>query len=168
MKHLYFVRHGESELNHQRRYSGRIDTPLTEHGEVQAREAAKQISVDSIDLIVSSPLRRAHRTAEIIAETIGYPTENILVNDLFVERSLGSIQGKSWDEYNEDETLYPDMETLAELFERAKAGLAYLQSLRADTILLVGHGSYSRELRTAIDPSHKYAEPENAQVVQLI
>lgn len=168
MKHLYFVRHGESELNRQRLFTGRIDSPLSAHGEQQAFAAIAQAKTLGIDLIVSSPLIRALKTAQIIAEGIDYPVDRIITNDLFVERSLGSIEGKSWDEYDEDEVQYPDIESLHDLYLRAEEGLRYLQSLDADTILLAGHGSYSRELRAAINGGLEYPEPENAEIVRLI
>src|SRR5581483_5723923 len=75
MKKLYFIRHGESVSNVERWHAGRIDTPLTERGRQQAREAGKKAKAQKLhfDLIVSSPLSRALETARIIAKEIGYP-----------------------------------------------------------------------------------------------
>lgn len=172
MKHLYFVRHGESVLNAQRVFAGHSDTPLTERGRAQAKQAGFQAlhlkEVTGIDLVVSSPLSRALETAQIIATTIGYPHNNIVVNDVFKERSLGTLEGKSWDEYDETADADNGAESDEALLERARAGLVLLQSLGAGNILLVGHGSFSRALRTAIDPSQTYDEPPNAKVVQLV
>lgn len=168
MKQLFFVRHGESELNRQRIYAGQTDTPLTDRGREQARLAGSRSKNVPIDLIVSSPLSRALETAQIIAEAIGYPTERIITNPLFVERSLGSLEGHSWDEAGEDEARFPDIETSDQLLTRSRAGLEYLRGRDEAVILLVGHGSFSRALRTAIDPSRDYDEPENAEIVRLI
>lgn len=168
MKHLYFVRHGESELNVQRIFAGQTDTPLTERGREQAKVAGKRATSMRFDLVVSSPLSRALETAQIIAQEIHYPLEKIVVDDVFKERSLGSLEGKSWDEYAEEADAQNGAETDAELLARAKKGLEFLQGLPADDILLVGHGSFSRSLRTAIDPSQTYDEPPNAQVIQLV
>lgn len=168
MQHLYFVRHGESELNLKRTYAGQTDTPLTDRGREQARAAGGQAKTVKFDLIISSPLVRALETAQIIAHEIGYPPEAIITNPQFIERSLGSLEGHSWDEVGEDETLFPDIETKEQLLVRARAGLEYLHTRSEDTILLVGHGSFSRSLRTAIDPSQNYDEPSNAEIVRLI
>jgi len=168
MKHLYFVRHGESELNAQRIFAGQTDTPLTERGRAEANAAGEQVVHLPIDAIVASPLSRALETARIIASHIDYPLSEIIINDIFKERSLGTLEGKSWDEYSETATGDNGAETDAELLTRAQAGLAFLKSLPADNILLVGHGSFSRALRTAIDPSQTYDEPENAKLVQFI
>ena len=168
MKHVYFCRHGESELNVQRIFAGQTDTPLTDHGREQARLAGERAKNIAIDLIVTSPLSRASETAHIIAASIGYPADLIVANELFKERSLGSLEGKSWDEWAEDASMFPDAESEEALLARAQKGWAYLQGLAADTILLVGHGSFSRALRTAIDPSQEYQEPPNAELVKLI
>jgi uncharacterized phosphatase len=168
MKRLYFVRHGESELNQQRIFAGSIDTPLTTLGEQQAELAGIHARPLEINLIVSSPLVRAHKTAETIAGQIGYLPDKIVTNDLFRERMLGSLEGKSWDEFDEDDSPYPDVETEGQLLLRAQQALEYLRSLEADNILVVGHGSFSLALQTAIDPNQQYPEPENAEILQLI
>lgn len=168
MKHLYFVRHGESELNVQRVFAGQLDTPLTDRGREQARVAAEQARGLGIDAIVSSPLIRALETAQIIARSIGYSADRIIVNNVFKERFLGELQGKSWDTFDEDATDDNGAETDEALLERAGAGLALLREIEADTVLLVGHGSFSKALRQAIDPHNIYDEPANAEIVQLI
>ena len=168
MKKLYFVRHGESLLNAQRIFTGQINTPLSDEGRAQARIAGSMAEQFKFDLIVSSPLVRALETAQLIAEQVGYPLDKIIVNDLFKERYMGSLEGQSWDKGPEDETHYPDMESLVALQARAKAGLAFLNSLDADTILLASHGSLGVALHTVIDPSFIAEEPENARIVQLV
>jgi broad specificity phosphatase PhoE len=168
MTHLYFVRHGESEANVQRIFAGQMDTPLTEKGRAQAKAVGKAARRQHFDLIVSSPLIRAYDTAKIIAREIGYPIEKIVVNDVFKEHYIGGLSGKSWDEYDEYDARITDMETRNELKVRAAKGLELLKSLPGDTILLVGHGSFVRLLQEAIDPTHEYPEPPNAEVVQLI
>src|SRR5882762_6928889 len=99
MKYLYFCRHGQSQLNLERIYAGQTDTPLTDLGREQAKLAGDRADGIQPDLIVSSPLVRALETAQIIAGEIGYPLGKIATNDIFKERSLGSLEGKSWDEY---------------------------------------------------------------------
>jgi broad specificity phosphatase PhoE len=168
VKQLYFVRHGESVLNVERIFAGRIDTALTSLGEQQAKLAGAQAKQLQINLIVTSPQLRALKTAQIIAEDIGYPLNSIVSNPLFMERSLGSLEGKSWDEYNEDDSTDNNVESEEALLIRAKEGLEYLRQLGVDTVLLVSHGSFSRALRTAIDPTGEYEELANAELIQLI
>lgn len=168
MKQLYFVRHGESELNARHIFAGQTDTLLSDRGEQQAAIAGAAAQSLHFDLIVSSPLTRALKTAQIIAKAIGYPPDRIVINDIFKERSLGSLEGLSWEGVDEESTHVTGIETWEELLVRAQAGLEFLKSLDADTILLAGHGSYIRALQMAIDPRQTYPEPPNAQIVQLI
>jgi uncharacterized phosphatase len=168
MKQLYFVRHGESELNARHIFAGQTNTLLSARGEEQAAAAGKTANGLHFDLIVSSPLSRALRTAQIIAKAIGYPHDRIIINDIFKERSLGSLEGLSWEGVDEEATQVSDIETWDELLVRAKAGLEFLKGLDADTILLAGHGSYIRALQTVVNPNQSYPEPPNAHIVQLI
>jgi broad specificity phosphatase PhoE len=167
MKHLYFCRHGESEANLQRVFAGRADSPLTPHGCEQARVAGQHADELSLDLIVASPLIRALETARIIAAEAEYPLDKIVTNKLFFERSWGSLEGKSFDSI-EDPTTHPDIESEVDFTARVHAAYEYLQQLDAETILLVGHGSFSRELRSIIDPQNIYKELPNAKIVKLI
>jgi len=168
VKQLYFIRHGESELNVQRIFAGHLDTPLTARGREQAAIAGKRAKDMSFDLIVSSPLRRALETAQIVAQAVGYPLDKIVVNDIFKERSFGTLEGKSWDEHEEAADDTNGVETDDSLLARAQQGLAFLQGLSADTILLVGHGSFSHSLRIIIDPDGNHQELPNAQIIRLI
>ena len=74
---LYFSRHGETEANRERRFSGRRDTPLTDTGRIQARAVGetleRQVGMRPPLAFISSPLRRACVTMEIVRETLGLP-----------------------------------------------------------------------------------------------
>src|SRR5580765_3395811 len=91
MKHLYFVRHGLSENNKLSIFSGQTESPLADEGREQARQAGQQAKDLHIDHIISSPLSRAHETAQIIAREIGYPEDKIEVSSLLVERHFGVL-----------------------------------------------------------------------------
>lgn len=89
---FWFVRHGETEDNRRGvRCGGDRDPPLTALGEQQARTLAQQLLGLDIGVIVTSPLQRTRRTAELIAEAIGgVPVQS---EALFIERSLGQWNG---------------------------------------------------------------------------
>jgi len=142
---LYFVRHGESEANAKRLFAGRWDVPLTETGRSQANQAGKEAKSLDIDLIVSSPLKRASQTAEIIASEIGYPKDKIVYSDLFMERDYGSMQGQPWDGANVinfDTVLGAEKERA--LLKRATEGADFLKNMPKDNILFIGHGTNGR------------------------
>lgn len=155
MKKLYFIRHGQSVLNVQKRYGGRTDTPLTSEGRKQAKAAGKAAKGLGIDAIVSSPLSRAHDTAKIIAEEIGFNVADIEINDLLLERNFGSLETQLWEEGLRLEDI-ADVETADAVLERAHAMHKFIHSLNADTILIVAHGSIGRALRSVIMPDHTY------------
>jgi phosphoserine phosphatase len=64
---LILVRHGESAWNRIGRYQGQQDAPLSDLGLRQAEALAARLSSEKLDAIYSSPLQRAHRTAQAIA-----------------------------------------------------------------------------------------------------
>lgn len=168
MRRLYFCRHGESVLNAAGLYAGQRDTPLTKLGREQAKQAGKQAEDLDIDLIVTSPLVRAHESAQIIAVAIDYPVNKIVTNNLFKERALGSLEGKPWNVSHEDEQKFPDMESKSALLDRVQKSLEFLRAQDAENILLVGHGTYATALRVMLNPGQTYEELPNALIVKLI
>lgn len=86
---ILLLRHGQSTWNVQGRWQGRADPPLTELGENQAVQAANHLG--SPDAIVSSPLQRAYRSADLIAERLGIGPIGIL--DDLAERDVGPWSG---------------------------------------------------------------------------
>lgn len=170
MKHLYFCRHGEAELNVQQRWAGSSETPLTAEGVRQAKEAGKEAREFKIDYIVASPLSRAYDTAKIIAEAIGYPIDQIDTNSLLVERHFGSLEMQPWTpDFNMDGVA--DAETEDSVRERVRAFLKHLETVSADNILVVSHGHIGRVMRNEIYP-HIPLNPspsfKNAKITKLL
>jgi broad specificity phosphatase PhoE len=63
---LYLIRHGVTDWNKQKRYCGYIDVPLSQEGSNQAARLAKRIKSIPIDVVYSSDLKRAVKTARIV------------------------------------------------------------------------------------------------------
>jgi broad specificity phosphatase PhoE len=169
VKHLYFCRHGQSELNKAGMRAGQTETPLTEEGRLQAKQAGEAAEFLHVDYIISSPYSRALDTAHIIADVIGYPSDKIELNALFIERHFGVLEGQPYSpDHDLDNTEGAEHSNL--LYERVKKAYEYLQSLEADNILVVGHSSTGRMLRHVINPSVPFGPPSfpNAEIVQLI
>lgn len=85
---IYIIRHGQTELNRRHALQGRSDHPLNDLGLAQARQAARRLGAVSFDLVLSSPLRRAIRTAEIVA-----PGKPIVVDERLTEMDYGPYEG---------------------------------------------------------------------------
>jgi broad specificity phosphatase PhoE len=170
MKRLHFIRHGESELNVQQLFAGSTDTPLTDKGRRQARQAGRRARTLGIDHIIASPLSRALETAQIIAREIGYPEERITQHDLLVERHYASLEGTPY-QRDLDLSRFPDVEQHEALLERARQALEYLESLPHETILVVSHGGFGRALRHHLIKEFPYSHPHripNAEIFQFV
>jgi len=95
---LILLRHGETGLTAQRRYSGRGDVPLTSHGTAQARSAARRIARLGVDVaaVVSSPLSRCVETAQaVVAAAAEGP---VRVDPDLIECDFGAWEGLTFAE----------------------------------------------------------------------
>ncbi len=97
---LVLVRHGETELTAQKRYSGRGDVPLSQRGEAQAMAAAGRVAAlaGPVAAVVSSPLRRCTRTAELIAAECA---AGVVVEPALIECDFGAWEGLTFAEVQE-------------------------------------------------------------------
>ncbi len=93
------LRHGQTALSVERRYSGRGDHPLTELGVRQAKAAARRLStmddVETVTPIVSSPLGRALQTAQAVAEATG---GSVVTHPGLIETDFGAWEGLTFAE----------------------------------------------------------------------
>lgn len=90
MIELLFVRHGQTDWNLSGRLQGIMDIPLNETGINEAHELKKNLNV-KVKSIISSPLKRAYKTAEIINEKLCLP---ITSDPRITERNFGSLAGE--------------------------------------------------------------------------
>ncbi len=88
---LLLLRHGQTDLSRQRRYSGRGNPDLTDTGRRQAQDAARYLSAKGgIAAVVSSPLARAYDTAKSAADALGL---SVTVDDDLIETDFGDWEG---------------------------------------------------------------------------
>lgn len=93
---LLLLRHGQTALSVQRRYSGRGNPELTELGREQAARAAKYLAAKGdIAAVVSSPLGRARETAEAVAQALNVP---VRVLEGLTETDFGEWEGLTFTE----------------------------------------------------------------------
>ncbi len=95
---IYLVRHGESEANIQKRYSGITDVDLSQKGRLQAAAAGKNLVQEKISHVYSSPLKRAKDTAKIICKEINLDENKIITEDCLIEVNFGIFENMTWDE----------------------------------------------------------------------
>ena len=120
---LYIVRQGRTDWNDKRLIQGTVDIELNEEGIKGAKELAEEIPIDEIDICLSSPLKRARKTAEIITKG----RVEIINDDDLKERWFGDWEGKDvtyewalmeWD-YNLNESSHGE-ESIKECLDRGK------------------------------------------------
>ncbi|MCG2600297.1 MAG: histidine phosphatase family protein [Achromobacter sp.] len=87
---VYLVRHGDTVWTLTAQHTGRTDLPLTEQGERQAREVGASLTALRFDRILSSPLQRARRTAEL-----AMPHSRIESDNDLMEWDYGAYEGRS-------------------------------------------------------------------------
>ena len=157
----WYLRHGETDWNAQGRSQGRTDIPLNQTGIRQAEAAGLLLAKHWHDhapivRIVSSPLIRARRTAEIVADQLaanGAPRLEVALDDGLKEVCFGDEEGKpmgSWyDSWIAGDYTPPNGESFADLRERAVS--AVNRALEKDGVpLIVCHGAMFRALRSAM------------------
>lgn len=93
---LFLLRHGQTELSVDRRYSGRGNPALTEEGRRQADAAARYLGErGGISAVVTSPLQRAYDTAAAAAKALGL---DVTVDDDLIETDFGDWEGLTFAE----------------------------------------------------------------------
>lgn len=136
---FYFLRHGQSALNAQKRIAGSIDTELTELGHTQARLAADILAREPITAIYASPMQRANRTAQYSADALRLP---IALIDAIAERRWGALEGELR-AARVPGVVPHGAETFEAFVERVLAGFAHID---ADVPLVVAHSGVFRVL----------------------
>ena len=159
---LLVLRHGQSEWNAEGRWQGQADIALTPEGIQQAQQAA--LKLDSFDLIATSSLQRALRTAEIIAEHKNI-TE-FYVDDRLKESHIGPWQGLT---YAEIESGWPgflnsrrqpeDFEPNISIVQRMTNALIDIAAkCRGGQALVISHSGVIRTLRRELKVSDNRLE----------
>ncbi len=150
MKHLYLLRHAQSEYNEKGIFQGRLDSDLTPLGFVQARLSAQELLDKNIDIIYSSPQRRAYKTALTVGDVLGL---EVVVDERLREMSFGDYEGRHFWTLMEQEGVLmrawlsnplknplPTQESMQSFKERVEDFLKDVLSSSHERILIVAHG----------------------------
>lgn len=155
---ILLARHGQSDWNHERRWQGHADRPLTDQGKEQARALADRLQEIQLDAVYSSDLERARTTAAAVAKPRGLEVQQ---RPDLREVDVGSWSGLTREEAKEH---YPedygrwlnggagwrDGETYEEMSERVLRAVAEIVREHPDgRILLVSHGGPIRAVHAA-------------------
>lgn len=181
---IILVRHGETVHNRGKIFGGRIDSPLTELGRMQANETGKFLGrTENLDEIYASPLSRARETADEIARLQGKRPKVKVVRSL-VERHSGSFQGRKhseisgrvWEEFRKHPADVNEKvggrESLLETKRRLEGFSREILAKDKKTVCIVSHGGVTSvlvSLFTEIPLSHiKPLKIDNCSVTEIL
>lgn len=146
MNEVWLVRHGETEWTVSKQHTGTTDIPLTPDGETAARALGRILGGHEFAAVFTSPLQRAHRTAELA----GFG--DAVVDERLVEVNYGDYEGRTSAEIRAerpDWSLWrdgsPGGESMEEAGRRADAVIERIAAADGD-VLMFGHGHFSRVL----------------------
>lgn len=147
---IYLVRHGTTNLVGKMLCGTTSGIPLNEEGRQQAAKTAQYLAQFPIKALYSSPIQRAAETAGIIANQLNL---SVTQKDFLSEIFFGDLQGIEasilrelplWKRYiqHPEGVIFPNGDSVAEIQERAAAGLASLaaQFDEKEEIVCVAHG----------------------------
>lgn len=146
---LYFIRHGETDMNVEQRCQGKVDAPLNERGRAQSVLAAEEFAGKHIDKLYTSPLSRAVFAADLIGHARGIEPETL---GWLVEIDHGELEGMDRrqceeirpgmidDWFQRPHTVqFPGGESLDDMRRRVALGLWELNNSESGDIVFVTH-----------------------------
>ena len=146
---IALLRHGQTQMSVERKYSGRSDAPLTAAGVQQAAAAAKHLAGAGLSVIITSPLLRTVQTAQEVASITGAP---IVTDDGFRETDFGAWEGLTFADVRErwpaemaawmadPQVAPPGGESFADVSDRVNDALRRVLAARAgQRVLIVSH-----------------------------
>lgn len=165
---IYITRHGQTDWNTLWKLQGRTDISLNENGIEQALKTAQGLKKEyiSFDVVYSSPLQRAVKTAELIS---GFPEEKIRKDSRIIEIAFGIAEGTTPDDRKNNSELAPfnyffdapekykplsGGETFEEVFKRIadfwENEIKQLEG-KVEDVLIVTHGGALQSLLLYVD-----------------
>jgi len=151
MTEIYLLRHAETDANKNFIVQGRMDNPINETGIDQAFKTGEYLKTMSInfDLVISSPLKRAYKTADLVNHgmVIHRP---IIIDKNLIERNFGDYDGRKITDdyyYLTRNGLIPNMETDDVLEDRVEMALKEIAEKHENkTLLIVTHSHVIKAL----------------------
>jgi uncharacterized phosphatase len=144
---ICIIRHGETEWNASGRLQGCEDIEINDLGRKQAIQVAQYLKNEPWDIIISSPLKRALETAQIIGRIVS--VSDILVWDRLKERNYGEAAGLLPEERHQrfPDGVVPGQEDFESLRVRAYEALCEMvRTYSGKKMLVVSHGAYTNSI----------------------
>jgi len=155
---FYFLRHGETHWNRERRHQGQLDIKLNDLGRAQAARAAEALRGQPVTRIVTSPLSRAHDTARVVAKLLGV---EVMLDPGLMECHQGDHQGEPigpWlPRYFEGSYVPSNGEPFDDCCTRTWAAMRRAVALGPNTLIVAHGGSWVSARRyVSVDPDRSW------------
>ncbi|CAK9050948.1 Uncharacterized phosphatase PhoE, partial [Durusdinium trenchii] len=181
---VLLCRHGETDANAKGIIQGAgIDPPLNGTGRAQAERLGAAVQSVKLGLVVSSCLKRAKTTAQLVAQVAGHRGEVVEHADLN-EMAYGDLEGKvlrdvmpelkavskRWAEGDHDHGCPGGGETPNEVLERGLRGLRHVLETHQprDAVLVVGHSRFNKVLLSHLTGKPMHRLPQDNACVNVI
>lgn len=173
---IYFIRHGETPWNAERRYQGRKDIPLNEKGKGQASQNGKALAAifaeRGLDPMAfewhASPLGRTRETMDRVRAGFDQHLPEVQYDVRLMEISFGVLEGQLFEQLPSNMAIAPGSRTEeywdyrpqnGENYRDVEARLGEFASVLKGPSIVVAHGGIARTLRVLI---------ERAPIVEVI
>lgn len=197
MKRIYIVRHGQTYINRYHKMQGWCDTPLTDKGIAGADQAGEILKDIPFDIALSSDVKRASDTCDIIVKhNINHDEIQHIATPFFREHFYGYFEGMDIDaawqmiggahgyqnhsdlfknepidtikNWIKDADPFHDAENAQEYWQRLDKGFKLISQLDgAENILLVTHGFTIRSIADRYGDFAITEDPRNASVTVM-
>lgn len=170
MKTVYFMRHGQTDMNVAQVLQGQVDCPLNDEGIRQAREAGARFRDSGLefDTVYSSPLSRAVDTA---VHSALVDIDSVIVDPRIIEMDYGPFEGVGYADFDDDMWNWlkdpdnvpaPDgIESIPDLMQRTGEFIDSLKDSDGSSILVVTHGV---AIRSMLGNIHKLTDTYSPKV----
>ena len=178
---IHLVRHGQTIMNAQVRFRGRLDIPLNEVGRAEAQEAARALVGSGLVAVYTSPLGRAREVAEAIAVKNGVGAvreQRDLINldygawEGLTKEESAAVDPVAWAAYTHDPeaAVCPEGEAVSSAADRVVAALrAIARDHAGQSVAAVSHGVMLRlavlRVAGASEADWQFAMPTGKAIV---
>lgn len=149
MSTIYLVRHGITPANRENRFAGRSSEELHPEGFAQIRQVGERLRRENIGAVYCGPAKRTQQSAAIIGGLLHVPVSPLAAFDeIYIPHWEGLTKAEIMERYGEQYPTWlsapqtfelPGSETLAQVQERAVAGLHRILPGQRRNLLIVSH-----------------------------
>ncbi len=167
---VYFIRHGQTILNKEGRWSGRTDCDLSPEGTEELKKLFADYSSKEFKEFYCSPLKRTKQTLDAII-----PGKTPIIDSRIIERDFGDWEGQPYNNITPEETERyvrweiqpPNGETADQVKERVLSFVAdvFKKNPENANILCVSHATVLRMVRDIFLPEIQKGPIKNGQVL---